>query len=60
MHFNFLIDSGLYILITGIDGRVGMKLTFGIRVRGTKTKIRKENKVYLFLLLAGKNLLVQE
>ncbi|RWW73134.1 hypothetical protein BHE74_00019015, partial [Ensete ventricosum] len=31
--------------IIGIGGQVGMRLIFGIKVLGTKTKIRKENKV---------------
>ncbi|PKA62590.1 AP2-like ethylene-responsive transcription factor [Apostasia shenzhenica] len=34
---------------TGTDGQAGMKLTFGIKVLGTRIKIRKESKVsYLF------------
>lgn len=34
----------------GIDGLVVMKLIFGIKVPGIKTKIRKESKVFLFVL----------
>lgn len=34
----------------GIDGLAVMKLIFGIKVPGIKTKIRKESKVFLFFL----------
>ena len=37
------------MLSTDIDGQVVMKLTFGIRVPGTKTRTRRENKVPLLL-----------
>lgn len=37
--------------ITGIGGQVGMRLIFGIKVLGTKTKIRKENKVSATILV---------
>lgn len=50
LNFNYLTRNAPSNLIIGTDGRVGMKLIFGIRARGTKTKIRKENKVYFSTL----------
>jgi hypothetical protein len=40
-----------------IDGQVVMKLTFGIRVPGTKTRTRRENKVPLLLFFFSLHLI---
>lgn len=47
----------LYLLSTDIDGQVVMKLTFGIRVPGTKTRTRRENKVSLFFFLSASDII---
>lgn len=39
--YNFVVEN------LGIDGRVAMKLTFGIKAPGIKIKIRRESKVSL-------------
>lgn len=40
------LKFGFFFLRTGIDGQVVMKLTFGIRLLGTKTRTRRANKVH--------------
>lgn len=47
-----LLSYVFNFMALGIDGLVVMKLIFGIKVPGIKTKIRKESKVFLFVSLA--------
>lgn len=44
-------DFCFLFLSKGIDGQVVMKLTFGIRLLGTKTRTRRANKVHSTLFI---------